>query len=89
VPISGINAKRVLFGTLNIDTGYRLLLERKRQCSKDFRVFLEAIRQHHHGPPITPGLDEDSSHAVGASRARAESLEIEMLWLPQRSPRTE
>ncbi len=86
VPISGTNAKRVLFGVLNIETGYRLFLERRQQRGEDFRVFLEAIRQHHPGRHIALVLDEDRSHTAGASQARAEALGIEMLWLPKRSP---
>src|SRR5439155_9697925 len=86
VPISGANAKRVLFGVLNIDTGYRLFLERRHQRGEDFRAFLGVVRQHHPGRPIALVLDEDSSHTAAASRARADRLGIELLWLPKRSP---
>ena len=86
VPISGVNAKRVLFGVLNIDTGYRLFLERRHQRGADFRAFLGVVRQHHPGRHVALVLDEDSSHTAGASRARADRLGIELLWLPKRSP---
>src|SRR5947209_14950662 len=36
VPISGGNAKRVLFGAINIETGRRLFLPRRRGCGVDF-----------------------------------------------------
>jgi hypothetical protein len=39
VPISGRNARRVVFGSLNIETGQRLFLARQRQRSEDFRAF--------------------------------------------------
>lgn len=86
VPISGVNAKRVLFGVLNVETGYRLFLERRRQRGDDFRAFLRVVRGHHPGRPICMVLDEDSSHTAGASQALAGELGIDLLWLPKRSP---
>src|SRR5262249_20769506 len=68
VPLSGANAKRVLFGVLNIDTGYRLLLDRQRQRGADFRAFLRVVRRRYWGRHIAMVLDEDSSHTAGASR---------------------
>ena len=86
VPISGANAKRVLFGVLNIDTGYRLFLHRPHQRGADFRAFLQVVRRQYRGRHIAMVLDEDSSHTAGASRAVAAELGIELLWLPKRSP---
>src|SRR5512143_4103063 len=40
VSSSGSNARRVVFGTINIDTGHRLFLIRRRQRGEDFRAFL-------------------------------------------------
>jgi transposase len=86
VPISGDNAKRVLFGALNIDTGYRVLLAREHQRGADFRAFLRLVRQRYRGRYVAMVLDEDSSHTAGASQALACALGIELLWLPKRSP---
>src|SRR5262245_38278183 len=36
VPLHGGNAKRVVFGAINIDTGRRLFLVRRRQRGADF-----------------------------------------------------
>lgn len=44
--LSGQNARRVVFGTLNLWTGSRLFLVRKRQRAGDFQAFLELL--HHH-----------------------------------------
>src|SRR5215212_644336 len=44
VPLSGFNARRVLFGTVNVTTGHRLFLVRARQRGEDFRDFLPVIR---------------------------------------------
>jgi hypothetical protein len=86
VPISGANAKRVVFGALNLRTGTRLFLARDRQRGLDFRVFLDRVRGCWRGWHIALLLDEDSSHTAGDSQARADTLGIELLWLPKRSP---
>jgi hypothetical protein len=86
VPISGGNAKRVVFGALNIDTGRRLFLVRRRQRGADFRVMLNEIRGHYRGWHVALLLDEDSSHTARDSLLWADLLGIELLWLPKRSP---
>src|SRR5205085_6637366 len=68
VPISGGNAKRVLFGALNIRTGRRVLLARRRQRGIDFEDFLEEVRWYYRGRPVALLLDEDSSHTAGDSQ---------------------
>jgi transposase len=86
VPISGSNARRVVFGTIHIDTGHRLFLVRERQRGEDFRAFLPVIRSHYRGWHVALILDEDSRHTAEASRDLAAALGIRLLWLPKRSP---
>jgi hypothetical protein len=86
VPISGANAKRVIFGTINIRTGSRLFMEHKRHRGVDFQVFLEMVHSQYRGWHVDIVLDEDSSHTAHASTALADKLGIELLWLPKRSP---
>jgi transposase len=86
VPISGFNAKRVVFGVLNIRTGQRLFLVRKRQRGEDFRAFLELVRWQWRSFDVFVLLDEDSSHTAGPSQTLAGDLHVELLWLPKRSP---
>jgi hypothetical protein len=86
VPISGSNAKRVLFGAINIETGRRLLLVRRQQRGVDFEDFLEEVRYYYRGRPVALLVDEDSSHTAEDSQDTAEELGIELLWLPKRSP---
>src|SRR4051812_47821742 len=86
VPISGGNAKRVLFGAINIETGRRLFLERQRQRGVDFEDFLEELRWYYRGRHVALLLDEDSSHTAEDSQDLADDLGIELLWLPKRSP---
>ena len=86
VPISGGNARRVVFGTLNIATGHRLFLARPRQRSEDFQAFLRVVRRHYCGRPVALLLDEDPSHTAGASQELAAELGLRLVWLPKRCP---
>jgi len=83
VPITGRNAKRVLFGALNPKTGHRLILRRSRQTQEDFQVFLGYLRRHYRGRPIWLLLDRAPAHDAAHSRRLAERLGIELIWLPK------
>lgn len=84
--LSGRNAKRVIFGAMNLRTGHLVLLCRKNQYRVDFCVFLRALRRRYRNRPIALLLDEDSSHTAGPSQTLAAKLNIRLLWLPKRSP---
>ena len=86
VPISGRNARRVIFGALNLRTGHRVLLPRERQRAGDFQAFLRHVRSRYRRWPVAMLLDEDASHTAKASVGLAEELQIELLWLPKRAP---
>lgn len=86
VPISGANARRVLFGALHVDSGHRLLLTHKRQRAVEFQDYLDVLRWHYRSQYLVLLLDEDSSHTAAETQSLAEDLEIEMLPLPNRAP---
>lgn len=86
VPISGRNARRVVFGAMNLRTGKRLFLARQHQRQQDFQAFLELIHQHYRGQHVALLLDENSSHTANRSQQLARELRIDLLWLPKRSP---
>jgi hypothetical protein len=86
VVISGRNARRVVFGAMNLRTGKRLFLARRHQRQHDFHAFLRLIRQHYRGWYVALVLDENPSHTAGRSQQLANELEIELLWLPKRAP---
>jgi transposase len=86
VPISGRNAKRVVYGILNVQTGNRLLWALKGHRATDFQEFLEVVRWHHRGRHIAIVLDEEASHTAGGTQQIAPDLDMEFLWLPKRSP---
>lgn len=83
VPITGRNAKRVLFGALNPRTGHRLVFRRFRQRQEDFQAFLRYLRRHYPGRPLRLLLDKAPCHDAVRSQALAARLEIELVWLPK------
>ena len=86
VVLSGRNARRVVFGAMNLRTGTRLFLVRQHQTQKDFQAFLKMIHDHYRGWHVAMLLDSDSSHTAGGSQQLAREFNIELLWLPKRSP---
>lgn len=86
VVLSGRNARRIVFGALNLRTGRRALLASYRQRAVDFGAFLRELRRRYRGRPLLLLLDGDSSHTAAASQRLADKLRIELLWLPTRCP---
>jgi transposase len=86
VALTGANARRVVFGTLNVRTGHRLFMVRARQRGDDFRRFLHTIRRHYRGWQVVLLLDKDRAHTARASQHVAAQLGLELLWLPTRCP---
>lgn len=86
VPLSGRNARRVVFGALNLRTGYRLLLDREHQRAGDFQAFLRFVRSSYRGWHVAMLLDEDPSHTAQGSVRLAAELGVQLVWLPKRCP---
>jgi transposase len=86
VLLSGWNAKRVVFGTMNLVTGHRLFQARWHQRAGDFQAFLHCVHRHYRGWHVTLLLDGDRSHTAAASQELAHRLGIHLLWLPKRAP---
>jgi hypothetical protein len=84
VAISGYNARRVVFGALNLRTGARLFAARGKNRAADFQAFLKQIRAAYRGRPVALLLDEHSAHTAKDSVRAAAGLTL--LWLPSRSP---
>ena len=85
VLLSGSNAKRVVFGALNLHTGTRLFLVRAKSRAADFQAFLALVRSAYRGWHVALLLDEDSSHTARASIQAATGMTL--LWLPTRAPK--
>jgi transposase len=87
VPVSGRNAKRVLFVGLNLRTGHRVALIRSRNTIEDFIVFLELLRRRYRHRPIALLLDGAKYHTHPRSQRRAAELDITFFVLPRQSPK--
>jgi hypothetical protein len=84
--LSGWNAKRVVFGCMNLVTGHRVFLARRRQRAQDFQAFLRLVRRQYRGWQVTMVLDSHRSHDAHASQLLAARLGIRLMWLPKRAP---
>jgi len=86
VKITGQNAKRVLFGTINLRTGHRVVLRQFRQRQQDFQAFLRELRRRYRGRPLWLLLDQASFHRARKSQQLAAQLDVTCLWLPKQCP---
>ena len=86
VMLSGWNARRVVFGCMNLATGHRLFQIRHHQRAQDFQAFLRQVHQRYRGWQVTLLLDSDSSHTANGSQAMAAQMGVRLLWLPKRAP---
>ena len=87
VPISGKNAKRVIFGTIDVDTGRRILIAREAPCAADFQVLLREVRGRYGKRQVAMLLDKASRHTAETSADLAAEVDIGFIWLPQRAAR--
>jgi transposase len=84
VPVRGENAKRTVFGALNIETGHRIFVSRGGACATDFHAILRQIREEYGTNKVALLLDRASRHTAVTSGRLARSLDIQLLWLPSR-----
>jgi hypothetical protein len=85
VPISGYNAKRVLFGTIDVRTGHRVVLRRKGSTQADFQAFLRELRRRYRGRPVWLLLDKAPCQTAPKSKALAALLDVTLVWLPKQA----
>ena len=87
VPITGQNAKRVLFGAINLHTGHRVVLIGKRAGGAEARTFFEELRRRYRqAGRLWLWLDRASAHTTSKTLRWAEELRIELVWLPKPWP---
>jgi transposase len=84
VPVSGENAKRTVFGTLDVETGRRILVARDGACAVDFQSILRLVRHEYGNKEIALLLDGASRHSAHESEGLAAHLGIELIYLPVR-----
>ena len=86
VPISGRNARRVLFGAINVCTGHRLVLCCQQAGGAAARMFLTQLRRHYRqAPTIWLLLDRASAHTDAKTTQLADELQIQLVWLPKQA----
>lgn len=86
VPISGRNARRVLFGTINMRTGHRIVARYRNMGQASFQDFLRLLRRNYKDRPIWMLLDKAGCHKNSKSTSLAQELKIELIWLPKQCP---
>ena len=87
VPVSGRNARRVLYGAINVRSGRRVLRRAKGMWQGEVHTFLRELRRHYrtHGR-LWLILDRHGSHDSKATHRVARELRIELLPLPKQCP---
>ena len=87
VPVTGANAKRVLFGAIDLRTAHRIVLIRPRAGGADARTFLREVRRRYRAAgTIWLLADRASAHTDHRTQALAAALRIRLLWLPKQAP---
>ena len=87
VAITGQNAKRVLFGTINVRTARRTVYIGRSVGTHDVQAFLLALRKaYRRAGTIWLLADRASGHTAAATLALAKELRIEFVWLPRQWP---
>lgn len=87
VPITGANAKRVLFGAVDLRTAHRVVLTARHAGGAAVRAFLlELRRRYRRAGTIWLLADRASGHTAAATLALAARLRIHFLWLPTQAP---
>jgi transposase len=87
VPVTGQNAKRVLFGAINVQTGHRVVLCRKSAGGAEARAFLAELRRRYRkAGTIWLLLDRAPAHTDAKTLRLAGQLGIDLVWLPKQWP---
>lgn len=83
VPITGQNAKRVLFATIDLRTGRRICLRGRDMKQANFQALLCEVRRRYQKRPVWMLLDEAKCHIAAKSQVLALALDIHFVWLPK------
>jgi hypothetical protein len=84
VAITGQNARRVLFGTINVRTARRTVTIGRSVGTRDVQTFLLALRKaYRRAGTIWLLADRASGHTAAATLALARELRIAFVWLPK------
>lgn len=80
------NDKRVLFGTINVRNGHRILTPYGNMRQESFQDFMRVVRRCYRGKAVWTLPDSSTAHRALKSRQLAEALHIKLVWLPKQCP---
>lgn len=86
VAVTGRNAQRVVFGTIDVCSGKCLIMQHPRMNQDGFQAFLHLLRRRYRSRPIWLLLDKGGLHTAHRSQVVAEDLGIKLIWLPKQCP---
>ena len=86
IDITGRNAQRVLFGSINVRSGHQVLLKKPRMNQEGFQEFLHLLRTTYRRWPVWILLDGATPHKTKKSMALAKQLDIVLIFLPKQCP---
>jgi hypothetical protein len=83
VPVTGQNAKRVLFAAINLRAGHRIVVRGRNMRQASFQALLREVRHRYQHRPVWMLLDQAKCHTAVRSQAVADALDIHLVWLPK------
>lgn len=87
VAITGQNAKRVLFGAIEVRTARRTVHIGRSAGSSDVQAFLRRLRsRYRRAGTLWVLADRASGHTARTTQRLAKELGIEFVWLPKQWP---
>jgi transposase len=86
IAISGENDQQVLYGSINVRTGHRIIMQHPKINQAGFQAFLYLLRRSFKRRQIWLLLDKASAHTAPESRTLANTLKITLIWLPKQCP---
>lgn len=86
VPISGKNARRVLFGAIDMRTEHRIVAPYRNMGQVSFQQFLRLLRQRYRARATWMLLDGAGCHKTPTSLQVAQELQITLITLPKQCP---
>jgi transposase len=76
----------VLYGTINVRTGHRIVMRGADMGQGCFHALLREVRRRYKARPVWMLLDEAMCHVAAKSEALAVELDIHFEWLPKHCP---
>ncbi|WP_311925353.1 transposase [Microvirga sp. 3-52] len=86
MPITGRDAKWVLFGAIDLRTPRRVVLVRHRAGQAAAQAFLCALRRYRSTGWLSLLTNRASAHTAPQTQALADRLHIRFVWLPRQAP---